>query len=53
VLLACDRCRLVGSLDPPDAEGIHHALFLLRRARGLPAPSLDAMRVELRAKLAA
>lgn len=53
VLLACDRCRLVGSLDPPDAEEIHHALFLLRRARGLPAPSFDAMRVELRAKLAA
>jgi hypothetical protein len=53
MLLAHDRCELAESPDPPDAEEIHHALFLLRRARGLPAPSFDTMRVELRAKLAA
>jgi hypothetical protein len=32
---------------------IHHALFLLRRARGLDAPSFDLMRVQLRRRHAA
>ncbi len=53
VMLATDRCRLAASADDPDAEEVHHALFLLRRARGLAAPSFDSMRVELRIKLAA
>ncbi len=51
--LAADRGELEGSCTAPDDIEIHHALLLLRRARGLPAPSFDAMRVELRAKLAA
>ena len=31
---------------------VHHALFLLRRAQGLPAPSFDALRVQLRQRAA-
>jgi hypothetical protein len=51
--LAKDRNVLEGSdADPDDAE-VHHALFLLRRARGLNAPSFDLMRVQLRRLVAA
>jgi hypothetical protein len=51
--LARDRNLLDGSSAVPDATEVHHALFLLRRARGLPAPSFDRMRVELRRREAA
>ena len=53
-VLATDRNRLDGSqrTTPDDAE-VHHALFLLCRARGLVAPSFDEMRVELRRRVAA
>ena len=48
--LAEDRNRLAGDTDDrePDEAEVHHALFLLRRARGLNAPSFDLMRVQLR-----
>ena len=51
--LACDRSRLDGSIAPPDEAEVHHALFLLCRARGKLAPSFDEMRVELRRRVAA
>jgi hypothetical protein len=51
--LAGDRNRLDGSGSPPDETEVHHALFLLRRARGLDAPSFDLMRVQLRRRAAA
>jgi hypothetical protein len=51
--VAADYFRQSGSTAGPDEIEIHHALFLLRRARGLEAPSFDAMRVELRSLLAA
>jgi hypothetical protein len=51
--LACDRNRLDGSIAPPDDAEIHHALFLLSRARGLHPTSFDEMRVELRRRAAA
>jgi hypothetical protein len=51
--LACDRNRLDGSIAPPDDAEVHHALFLLCRARGKDAPSFDEMRVELRRRVAA
>jgi hypothetical protein len=51
--LACDRNRLDGSIAPPDEAEVHHALFLLCRARGKVAPSFDEMRVELRRRVAA
>jgi hypothetical protein len=50
--LAWDRNRLDGSHAPPDAAEVHHALFLLCRARGQHPPSFDAMRVELRRRAA-
>ena len=53
--LAKDRNLLDGSspgAQPDDAE-VHHALFLLRRARGLTAPSFDLMRIQLRQRVAA
>ena len=46
--LAWDRNRLDGSLAPPDDAEVHHALFLLCRARGKTPPSFDELRVELR-----
>ena len=46
--LARDRNHLDGSNAEPDDAEVHHALFLLRRARGLDAPSFDTMRVQLR-----
>lgn len=51
--LASDRNLLDGARDAPDDAEVHHALFLLRRARGLDAPSFDLMRVQLRRLLAA
>jgi hypothetical protein len=54
--LASDRNRLDGASDsgaaPDDAE-VHHALFLLCRARGLEAPSFDQLRVDMRRRVAA
>src|SRR5690349_17550559 len=46
--LACDRNRLDGSRAAPDDAEIHHALFLLCRARGKQPPSFDEMRIALR-----
>jgi hypothetical protein len=51
--LAKDRNSLDGSENEPDEAEVHHALFLLRRARGLDAPSFDLMRVQLRRLVAA
>jgi hypothetical protein len=51
--LAWDRNRLDGSIAPPDEAEVHHALFLLCRARGKVAPSFDEMRIELRRRVAA
>ena len=51
--LAWDRSRLDGSVAAPDDAEIHHALFLLCRARGKHSPSFDEMRVELRRRVAA
>ena len=56
--LAHDRNALDQSLSgrsgrAPDETEIHHALFLLRRALGQPAPSFDALRVALRARVRA
>ncbi|MCA9583803.1 MAG: hypothetical protein KC657_00420 [Myxococcales bacterium] len=51
--LARDRNSLDGAaVGEPDPAEVHHALFLLRRARGLSAPSFDLMRVQLRARAA-
>lgn len=51
--LAWDRNHLDGSAFPPDDAEVHHAYFLLSRARGLLPPSFDEMRVELRRRAAA
>lgn len=51
--LAVDRNLLDGSTAQPDDAEIHHALFLLRKARGLHAPSFDLMRAQLRRRVAA
>ena len=51
--LARDRNLLDGSVNEPDEAAVHHALFLLRRARGLTAPSFDLMRIQLRERVAA
>ncbi len=51
--IAVDRNKLDGTVRAPDEMEIHHALFLLRRARGLAAPSFDDMRLELRKRSAA
>jgi hypothetical protein len=51
--LARDRNRLDGSAAAPDDAEVHHAYFLLCRARGLLPPSFDDMRIELRRRLAA
>lgn len=50
--LAMDRNRLDGSTKEPDDAEVHHALFLLRRARGLAAPSFDLMRVQRKRRAA-
>jgi len=52
IALANDRNALDGSSAPPDDAEVHHALFLLRRAQGLPAPSFDDLRVALRQRAA-
>jgi hypothetical protein len=51
--LAKDRNLLDGDTSEPDEAEVHHALFLLRRARGLNAPSFDLMRIQLRRLIAA
>jgi len=51
--LAKDRNQFDGDSREPDEAEVHHALFLLRRARGLDAPSFDLMRVQLRRLVAA
>ena len=51
--LAKDRNLLDGDTNEPDEAEVHHALFLLRRARGLNAPGFDLMRVQLRRLIAA
>jgi glycosyltransferase A (GT-A) superfamily protein (DUF2064 family) len=50
--VAKGRGRADASTATPDDAEIHHALFLLRRAQGLPAPSFDALRVQLRQRAA-
>ena len=50
--LAVDRNALDGSHAGPDDAEVHHALFLLRRARGLSAPSFDQLRCQLRSRAA-
>jgi len=51
--LASDRNLLDGTSDPPDEAEVHHALFLLRRARGQEAPSFDNVRLAIRRRVAA
>lgn len=51
--LAKDRSILDGASGEPDDAEVHHALFLLRRARGLNAPSFDLMRAQLKGRVAA
>jgi hypothetical protein len=51
--LAVDRARLDGSHNTPDDAEVHHAFFLLCRARGKHPPSFDDMRVQLRRRAAA
>jgi hypothetical protein len=51
--LASDRNLIDGSRQDPDETEIHHALFMLRRARGLEAPSFDLMRVQWKRRAAA
>jgi hypothetical protein len=51
--LATHRNELAGSSEAPDDEEVHHALFLLRKARGLDAPSFDLMRIQLKRRVAA
>ena len=53
ITLAKDRNFLDAADAEPDEAEVHHALFMLRRARGLSAPSFDLMRVQLRELLAA
>ena len=53
IQLAKDRNVLDAADTEPDEAEVHHALFMLRRARGLSAPSFDLMRVQLRELLAA
>ncbi len=48
MLLAVDRNIFDGCADEPDDAEVHHALFLLCHARGIPAPSFDEIRVKLR-----
>ena len=50
--LACDRNSLAGSAEPPDDTEVHHALYLMRRARGLEAPSYDSVRLMIKGRAA-
>jgi hypothetical protein len=52
VLDAVAKGRSRADAATPDDAEVHHALFLLRRAQGLPAPSFDALRVLLRQRAA-
>jgi hypothetical protein len=52
ILLANDRNLIAGEVEAPDDAEIHHALFLLRKAMGLEAPSYDSTRVKLRDRAA-
>ena len=52
-LLAIDRNLLAGDDEEPDEQEIHHALFMLRKAFGLEAPSFDALRIALKNRHAA
>jgi hypothetical protein len=51
--LACDRNRMDGTIALPDDAEVHHALFLLCRARGIQPPSFDEIRFKLRRRPAA
>ncbi|WP_394833114.1 hypothetical protein LVJ94_42100 [Pendulispora rubella] len=51
VAIATDRNKLDGTSSSPDDAEVHHAYFLLRRARGMDAPSFDTMRVELKKRM--
>jgi len=51
--LATHRNELAGSSEAPDDAEVHHALFLIRKARGLDAPSFDLMRIQLKRRVAA
>ena len=51
--LASDRNAFAGSMVAPDDFEIHHAFFLLRKARGMDAPSFDTMRIQLKRRAAA
>ena len=54
IALAKDRNLLdEANAGEPDEAEVHHALYMLRRARGLNAPSFDLMRVQLRRLIAA
>lgn len=48
IAVAVDRNVLAGTEGQPDAQDVHHALFLLRRAQGLGAPSFDDVRAALK-----
>jgi hypothetical protein len=50
--LALDRNQAEGQERDPDEQEVHHALFLLRRARGLSAPSYDLLRWQLKRRVA-
>lgn len=50
--VAKGRSRAEAAAVTPDDAEVHHALFLLRRAQGLPAPSFDTLRVLLRQRAA-
>lgn len=50
--IAGGRSRSEAATATPDDAEVHHALFLLRRALGLPAPSFDSLRVLLRQRAA-
>lgn len=48
IAVAIDRNVLAGTDGQPDDQDVHHALFLLRRAQGLGAPSFDDVRAALK-----
>ena len=50
--LAQDRNLLDGCDPHPDHADVHHALFMLRKARGLAPPSFDQTRSQLLRKAA-
>jgi hypothetical protein len=50
--LAIDRNILDDSLEMPDSADVHHALFMLRKARGLASPSFDLLCWQLKRRAA-